>query len=167
MFDSERQSSRRRVPQLSQDGNLCTDEREVPIVEGIVAGRRQMQMVMLAGFAQLLIYQIAGEGIVVGLRLMLPPLAFPGPVAGMLLLVAVLAIRRRLDVVLDSASAGLISILSLLFVPSAVGIMQYRDLILGWGGPLLLAIGVSTLLTLMVTVGTYLGLARLLKQQSL
>lgn len=126
-----------------------------------------MQTVMLTGFAQLLIYQIAGEGIVVGLRLILPTLAFPGPVAGMLLLVAVLAIRRRLDVGLDSAGTGLIGILSLLFVPSAVGIMQYRDLIVGWGGPLLLSIVVSTLLTLMVTVGTYLGLSRLLKQQSL
>lgn len=116
---------------------------------------------VLAGFAMLVACQLAGEVLGTGLRLLLPTFVFPGPVVGMLTLLAVLAFRGRLHKGLDVIGTGLIGILSLLFVPSAVGIVQYGGLLAGWGGPLLLAIIVSTLLTLLVTVGTYLGLTHL------
>lgn len=116
---------------------------------------------LLAGFAVLIACQLAGETLVSVGRLLVPTFVFPGPVAGMLLLLAFLGWRRQLHAGLDATATGLIGILSLLFVPSAVGIVQYGGLILEWGPPLLLALFVSTLLTLLVTVGTYLGLARL------
>lgn len=115
----------------------------------------------LAGFAVLVVCQLAGEVLVSGLHLLLPAFVFPGPVAGMLLLLVVLISRRRLHQGLDAGGTVLIGILSLLFVPAAVGIVQYGNLLAGWGGPLLLAVIVSTLLTLLVTVGTYLGLTHL------
>ncbi|MCR6636275.1 CidA/LrgA family protein [Devosia sp.] len=116
---------------------------------------------LLAGFAVLISCQLAGETLVSVARLLAPSFVFPGPVAGMLLLLAYLGWRRRLPAGLDAMATGLIGILSLLFVPSAVGIVQYGGLILEWGPPLLLALVISTLLTLLVTVGTYLALARL------
>jgi holin-like protein len=55
-----------------------------------------------------------------------------------------------------ASADGLLGILSLLFVPSAVGIMQHGELIRAWGGPLLLAVVASTALTLVVTVGAFI-----------
>lgn len=118
---------------------------------------------LLAGFAVLIACQLVGETLVGLGRLVAPSFVFPGPVAGMLLLLAYLGWRRQLPAGLDAMATGLIGILSLLFVPSAVGIVQYGGLILEWGPPLLLALVVSTVLTLLVTVGTYLALARLSK----
>jgi len=110
----------------------------------------------VAGFALLILCQLAGETLVQILRLLVPAFAFPGPVIGMLLLVGLLALMGdRARPVIASAD-GLLGILSLLFVPSAVGIMQHGELIRAWGGPLLLAVVASTALTLVVTVGAFI-----------
>ncbi|HWV21966.1 MAG TPA: CidA/LrgA family protein [Devosia sp.] len=110
----------------------------------------------VAGFALLILCQLAGETLVQILRLLVPAFAFPGPVVGMLLLVGLLALMGdRARPVIASAD-GLLGILSLLFVPSAVGIMQHGELIRAWGGPLLLAVVASTALTLVVTVGAFI-----------
>jgi holin-like protein len=110
----------------------------------------------VAGFALLILCQLAGETLVQILRLIVPAFAFPGPVIGMLLLVGLLALMGdRARPVIASAD-GLLGILSLLFVPSAVGIMQHGELIRAWGGPLLLAVVASTALTLVVTVGAFI-----------
>lgn len=110
----------------------------------------------VAGFALLILCQLAGETLVQILRLLVPAFAFPGPVVGMLLLVGVLALMDdRARPVIASAD-GLLGILSLLFVPSAVGIMQHGELIRAWGGPLLLAVVASTAFTLVVTVGAFI-----------
>ncbi|KKB80917.1 hypothetical protein VW35_01655 [Devosia soli] len=111
----------------------------------------------LGGFTVLILCQLAGETLVQLLRLVLPGCVFPGPVAGMLLLLLILTrIGNRARPIIASAD-GLLGLLSLLFVPSAVGIMQYGDVILAWGGPLLLAVLGSTVLTLLVTVGVFLA----------
>lgn len=110
----------------------------------------------VVGFALLILCQLAGETLVQILRLLVPAFAFPGPVIGMLLLVGLLALMGdRARPVIASAD-GLLGILSLLFVPSAVGIMQNGELIRAWGGPLLLAVVASTALTLVVTVGAFI-----------
>lgn len=116
---------------------------------------------LLSGFAILLGFQLIGEILVVATRLIIPSFAFPGPVAGMLLFLAYLIARKGLDNRVDAVGSGLIGVLSLLFVPSAVGVIQYGGLLLDWGGPLLLAVLVSTLATLLVTVGTFLWIAKL------
>lgn len=122
---------------------------------------------LLAGFAILVACQLAGEIVVLAMRFAFPAFVFPGPVVGMLILFCLLGLAKRLHKGLDVVANGLIGILSLLFVPSAVGIVQYADLIAEWGGPLLLAVLASTVLTLVVTVGTYLGLARLTQSDRL
>ncbi len=118
---------------------------------------------LLAGFGVLIACQLVGETLVSVGRILIPAFVFPGPGAGVLLLLAFLGWRRQLNAGLDATATGLIGILSLLFVPSAVGIVQHGGLILEWGPPLLLALVISTALTLLVTVGTYLGLSRLSK----
>lgn len=118
----------------------------------------------VAGFALLVLCQLAGETLVQVLRLVVPAFAFPGPVVGMMLLVWLLAlIGDRARAVIASAD-GLLGILSLLFVPSAVGIMQHGELIRAWGGPLLLAVLASTALTLVVTVGAFILTERMLSR---
>ncbi|KQN74832.1 CidA/LrgA family protein [Devosia sp. Leaf64] len=111
----------------------------------------------LAGFTVLILCQLAGETLVQLLRLVLPGFVFPGPVAGMLLLLALLTRLGDRARPIIAAADGLLGILSLLFVPSAIGIIQYGDMILAWGGPLLLAVLGSTVLTLVVTVGVFLA----------
>ena len=118
----------------------------------------------VAGFALLVLCQLAGETLVQVLQLVVPTFAFPGPVVGMMLLVWLLAlIVDRARAVIASAD-GLLGILSLLFVPSAVGIMQHGELIRAWGGPLLLAVLASTALTLVVTVGAFILTERMLSR---
>ncbi len=101
---------------------------------------------MLRGLAVLLVLQLAGEAIVraVGLSL-------PGPVVGMALLLVALELRGGADEGLETVSRGLLSNLSLLFVPAGVGIMLHaRRLAAEWPA-LLVSLAVSTVATLAVT----------------
>ena len=75
---------------------------------------------MVAGFAWLLLFQLAGEVLVRSLQL-----PVPGPVVGMLLLLLVLIWRGGPGENLRSAGQGLLAHLSLLFVPAGVGIMVH------------------------------------------
>lgn len=117
------------------------------------------------GFALLVLCQLAGEATVSLLRLAVPAFAFPGPVAGMLYLLAFLAWRRSGIRAVTAVATGLLGALSLLFVPSAVGIMQHGAAIRGWGLPLILAILGSTFLTLLVTVAAFLATERWLARR--
>ena len=111
---------------------------------------------IVAGFVVLILCQLAGEALVGVLRLAMPGIALPGPVLGMVLLLALLVLRRRQVGPVISVANGLLGMLSLLFVPSAVGIMQHAELIKTWGLQLLVAVFASTFLTLLVTVGAFL-----------
>lgn len=101
---------------------------------------------MLQGIAVLLIYQLAGEILVVILDL-----PVPGPVAGMILLFLTLLLRRGLPSSLGGAAHGLLNHLSLLFVPAGVGVVRYLAELQHDGLPIAAAIAVSTLLALGVT----------------
>ena len=70
------------------------------------------------GFALLVLCQLAGEATVSLLRLAVPAFAFPGPVAGMLYLLAFLAWRRSGIRAVTAVATGLLGALSLLFVLS-------------------------------------------------
>lgn len=111
---------------------------------------------LVAGFVVLILCQLAGEALVGLLRLAVPSVALPGPVVGMVLLLVLLVLRRREARSVMSVANGLLGVLSLLFVPSAVGIMQHGELIRTWGSQLLVAVVASTLLTLLVTVVAFL-----------
>lgn len=75
----------------------------------------------------------------------------PGPVIGMVLLLAGLAVRGSVPDGLGSVADGLIRNLSLLFVPAGVGVMQHLRLIGEEVVPISVALVVSTLLTIAVT----------------
>lgn len=101
---------------------------------------------MLEMLAILLVFQLIGELIVVGLNLPLP-----GPVIGMALLFIGLVIFGRVPEELGNLTRGLLDQLSLLFVPAGVGMMTHLSLLGQQWIPLTSSLIVSTLLTLAVT----------------
>lgn len=120
---------------------------------------------MIASLSLILLCQLAGEVIVRGLKLPLP-----GPVVGLLLLLVLLLARDRFAVLargplqqdgVESASRGLLANLSLLFVPAGVGVVQKLDLVVQHGIAIVAVLAISVLVTLVVTVGTFLVVSRL------
>ncbi|WP_034294964.1 CidA/LrgA family protein [Herbaspirillum sp. RV1423] len=101
---------------------------------------------MLASFATLLMFQCLGEGITFALRL-----PIPGPVVGMLLLFFSLVAYPPLLDNIEAAANELLRHLSLLFVPAGVGIVAAAGQVRGHWLTVILAVAVSTLLTLAVT----------------
>lgn len=102
-------------------------------------------MEVLRGMACLLACQTAGE-----LLVRLLHLPFPGPVAGMLILLALLAVPAVRTPV-GAAAEGLLAHFSLLFVPVGVGVVTHLDLLARYGARLLVVLLVSTWLGLAVT----------------
>ena len=103
-------------------------------------------MAPIQGFALLLVLQSIGELLSRGLSL-----PVPGPVVGMLLLLVALNWRPVREPVAVCAPF-LLSHLSLLFIPVAVGITSYLPLLGTYWLRLLLVIVVSTWIGLAVTV---------------
>ena len=110
---------------------------------------------MLLAFAVLLVFQCLGEGLV-----FLFGLPVPGPVAGMLLLLAALAAFPRLHDTVEAGANELLRHLSLLFVPAGVGVLQYLDLLRREWLPLLAVVVVSTALTLAVSALAFTAMTR-------
>ena len=115
---------------------------------------------MIASLSLILLCQLAGEVFVRGLAL-----PMPGPVIGLMLLLVLLVARDRFAVLargplqgdgVESASRGLLANLSLLFVPAGVGVVQKLDLVAEHGIAFLLVLAVSVMVTLVVTVATFL-----------
>lgn len=102
-------------------------------------------MTVLHGLALLLLCQSAGEA---AARLLHLPL--PGPVLGLLVLVALLQ-WQRLRAPAGAAADALLQHLSLLFVPVGVGVMAHLPLIGQHGLRMAAALLLSTWLGLAVT----------------
>ena len=120
---------------------------------------------MIRGFFILLAFQLVGEVAARGLGL-----PAPGPVIGLALLVVALALYQRwrpLDETalaesdLGKAASGLLAALPLLFVPAGVGVVQYIGLLREQGLALAAALVISTVATLLATVGVFLLVKRL------
>lgn len=75
---------------------------------------------MISGLVQILLFQSLGEIIS---KLLLPTL--PGPVIGLVLLVAWLVIRKGINPELAMVADGFSQYLGLLFVPAAVGVVLF------------------------------------------
>lgn len=103
-------------------------------------------MKFLHGITWLLIFQLLGE--VLAILFNLP---VPGPVIGMMLLFVTLLWRGRSSDSLDEVSDGLLSHLSLLFVPAGVGIMVYFHRIASEWLPIGLTLLFSTVITMVTT----------------
>lgn len=121
---------------------------------------------MIRGFAALLACQLVGEVFARGLGL-----PVPGPVLGLMLLALALHFVQRphpgdptawerTNVV--RVSDGLLGGLALLFVPAGVGVVQYLGLLREQALALGVALVISTVLTLLVTVLVFLGVNRLM-----
>ena len=124
---------------------------------------------MIASLSLILLCQLAGEVIVRGLGL-----PMPGPVIGLMFLLILLLARDRFAVLarggplredgVENASRGLLAHLSLLFVPAGVGVVQKLDLVAAHGIAFAGVLAVSVLVTLLVTVTTFLLASRLMSR---
>lgn len=121
---------------------------------------------MIASLGLILLCQLAGEALVHAVAL-----PMPGPVAGLVLLLILMLLRDRLPMLrkgplsadrIEPAANGLLTNLSLLFVPAGVGIVQYLDLLREHGLAILLVLMASVLVTLLATVGTFLLLSKII-----
>jgi holin-like protein len=121
---------------------------------------------MIASLSLILVCQLAGEVIVRGIAL-----PMPGPVLGLVLLLGLLLARDRFAVLLqgplkdggvENAARGLLAHLSLLFVPAGVGVVQKLDLIAAHGVAIVAVLAISVVITLLVTVATFLLASRLI-----
>ena len=119
---------------------------------------------MIRGFFLLLLCQLVGEVLARGLAL-----PAPGPVIGLALLTVGLASWNRSRPMSDEeiansevgrAATGLLGSLSLLFVPAGVGVVQYVGLLKEDGLALAASLAVSTVATLLATVGVFLLVKR-------
>jgi len=101
---------------------------------------------MLNTLLVLLIFQTMGEGLVYILSL-----PVPGPVIGMLLLLAFLIVKKNMAVELSPSTSQLLSHMALLFVPAGVGIRVHVHRIADEWLPILVALVISTVVSIIVT----------------
>lgn len=123
---------------------------------------------MIASLSVLLICQLIGEVMVRALRV-----PVPGPVVGLALLFAILIMRDRFtslargplrDNAVEGTAKSMLAHLSLLFVPAGVGVVQQLDLLATRGLAIFVILAASVLVTLLVTVGTFLITSRLMRR---
>jgi len=102
--------------------------------------------VILRYIAVLLLCQLTGEVFVVWTKM-----PVPGPVLGMLLLSVGLVIRGGIPAGLGRVVDGLLSHLSLLFVPAGVGVMLHIAMLREQWFAISVALVLSTVLTVAIT----------------
>lgn len=121
---------------------------------------------MIASLSLILICQLIGEVIVHALHW-----PMPGPVLGLVILLLLLLARDHFAVLargplqgdgVEGASRGLLAHLSLLFIPAGVGVVQKLDLLAEHGIAILAILAASVVVTLLVTVATFLAASHLL-----
>lgn len=104
---------------------------------------------MLHAFAAFLVLQLAGEAL--SHFLILP---VPGPVLGMALLFAAMSVSKELAERLRETANAILQHLSLLFVPAGVGVMLHVSRLAEEWLAIVLAVAVSTVLTIVLTALT-------------
>lgn len=101
---------------------------------------------MIRGLVQILVFQGLGE--IISKLLGLP---VPGPVVGLILLLAFLLVRGRIDPELDFVASGFAQHLGLLFIPAAVGVVMFAPQLSSHGlaitAILLFSVGLSVAVT--------------------
>jgi putative effector of murein hydrolase LrgA (UPF0299 family) len=121
---------------------------------------------MIASLSLILLCQLFGEVFVRALRL-----PMPGPVIGLVLLLALLVARDRFALLargplrgegVEQASRGMLANLSLLFIPAGVGVVQKLDLLAEHGAAIVAILVASLVVTLLATVATFLAVSRLM-----
>jgi holin-like protein len=119
---------------------------------------------MLLSLGLILLCQLVGEAIARG-----SGIPVPGPVIGMVLCVVFLLARDKTrtrlppelrDGTFEQTGQGILSHLSLLFVPAGVGVVQRLDVLAANALAIVSALVVSTILTLGVTGWVFSVVAR-------
>ncbi|QJR09823.1 Antiholin-like protein LrgA [Usitatibacter rugosus] len=100
---------------------------------------------MIGGLVQILFFQGLGELVS---KLVVP--LIPGPVIGLILLLAFLAIRKSVPQGVDVVATTLVQHLGLLFVPAAVGVVLFWPQLKAQAVPVAAALVVSVILTVAV-----------------
>lgn len=111
---------------------------------------------MLQTLGMLLTCQLIGELAVRGAGL-----PIPGPVLGLSLLLLSLSVWPSLADTLRSTIGVILANLSLMFVPAGVGVIANLDVLSKDGFALLAILILSTILAMLATVGTFIGVGRL------
>ncbi|NCQ25069.1 MAG: hypothetical protein COW54_00170 [Rhodobacteraceae bacterium CG17_big_fil_post_rev_8_21_14_2_50_63_15] len=111
---------------------------------------------MIFNLAVILSLQLAGEALARGLGL-----PAPGPVVGMALLLVAFMLRPGLAARMQETTRGILSHLSLLFVPAGVGVITHAEALGQTGPALLAAIVLSTALALAAGALSFVAVARL------
>lgn len=101
---------------------------------------------MIRGLAILLIFQSLGEVATKFIHGLIP-----GPVIGMILLLAFLVSRKNIAESISIAADGLLAHLAIFFIPAAVGVMLYVRELMSAGVAWLLAIILSTVVSMTIT----------------
>lgn len=119
---------------------------------------------MLGPLTIFLTCQLAGEVIARGLAL-----PVPGPVVGLVLLAVLLLGYTRRGGAIDLTESALartaqvlVAMLGLLFVPTGVGVVQQLNLLGTHALGILATVILSSIITMLATVGTFLLVKRLL-----
>lgn len=117
-------------------------------------------MQFLSVMTVLLLFQLTGELMVISWRLPLP-----GPVLGMLMMLAALMFRHKFAHQMRHATEQLLSHLSLLFIPAGVGVMVHVARLEKEWLAIAVAVLISTLLGLLVTAWTMQWMMKLLDRK--
>lgn len=110
---------------------------------------------MIEGMMVLLLFQLLGEAVA-----HLAHWPVPGPILGLLLLLAWSAIGRKLGTSGEMVARGLMANLGLMFVPVAAGILFQLRSLGGAAWHVVWIVVVTTAVTLVATAATFSVLAR-------
>lgn len=116
---------------------------------------------MLQTLGLLLACQLFGEITVRGFGF-----PVPGPVLGLALLVLILSVMPTLAERLRPTTTIILANLSFLFVPAGVGIIGNLEVFSDNGLALLVILTFSTVLSMLVAVGTFIGVRYLLESRT-
>ena len=116
---------------------------------------------MIAQLTILLAFQLAGEALEQGLGLIVP-----GPVVGLVLLLAAMSAAPRLAETVRPAAQGLLANLSLLFVPAGVGVVAQLDVLEADGAALIAAVVASSILAIVTGALAFRFVARAMGEET-
>lgn len=115
---------------------------------------------MIVAITLLLSCQLAGELIARSAGL-----PIPGPVIGLALLLVLFALRPSLVLVLRPTATVIVANLSLLFVPAGVGVIANLDVLREDWAAIAVVLVLSTVLSMLATVGTFLAVRNLVGER--
>jgi putative effector of murein hydrolase LrgA (UPF0299 family) len=110
---------------------------------------------MIQGLVQLFIFQALGELVS---KFALP--FIPGPVLGLVLLLAYLSVRGHVPAAIDLVGGSVLQHLGLLFIPASVGVVLYLPVLQANAWAISAALVVSVVATVAVTAGLLKALAK-------